>query len=225
MKKTILFDVYGTLISTGNGSVTAAERILRKNGSNLDATAFYARWKELHKCNMLDYSTGFRREREIFQRDLKQLYEMYDIKGDAEQDVCIMLESLYNRVVFPETIAALEELSAYYELVIASNTDTEPLLQNFKYNGLKFAQIFTSESLGCYKPDVRFYTQIAGALQKKPEELIFVGDSLREDVLVPKELGMGGVLIDRKGLYRKERQADLVLERLPTVAVLQCVFL
>ena len=31
MKKAIIFDVNGTLISTGNGSVTAAGEILKKN--------------------------------------------------------------------------------------------------------------------------------------------------------------------------------------------------
>lgn len=31
--KAILFDVYGTLISTGNGSVNAAAEILKKNNS------------------------------------------------------------------------------------------------------------------------------------------------------------------------------------------------
>lgn len=223
MKKTILFDVYGTLISTGNGSVVAAEKILRKNGSILNASAFYAKWKEIHRHNMR-CKDGFLTEREIFEADLKQLYAVYDIRGDYKQDVCIMLESLYNRVVFPETKTALQELSVHYELVIASNTDTEPLLQNFTYNGLQFAQIFTSESLRCYKPDARFYMQIAEALEKKPEELIFIGDSLREDVLAPKELGMGGVLIDRKGQYREEKQADLVLERLPAAEELRRVF-
>lgn len=31
MKKLLIFDAYGTLISTGNGSINAAEKIVSKN--------------------------------------------------------------------------------------------------------------------------------------------------------------------------------------------------
>lgn len=219
-KHAILFDVYGTLISTGSGSITAAEKILRKNGSMLDPVEFYAKWKAVHKHNMCN--ADFLPEREIFAMDLEQLYEIYRIQGDASQDVGIMLESLYNRVVFPDTKAALQELGAYFDLVIASNTDTEPLLQNFAYNGLQFGRVFTSESLQCYKPDARFYEKIMEALEKEGEELIFIGDSLQEDVLMPKKLGMGSVQIDRKGTGK--HQGDLVLDRLPGVSELLAVF-
>ena len=63
MITTIFFDVYGTLISTGNGSVKAAAEILKKAESDLDPKMFYARWKKLHKAHM---QGEFRREEDIF---------------------------------------------------------------------------------------------------------------------------------------------------------------
>lgn len=224
MRKTaILFDVYGTLISTGNGSVAAAEKILRQNNSNLDPVGFYTHWKKIHKQNMR-CDNGFLPERDIFAADLCELYEIYGIDGDAKRDVGIMLESLYNREVFPETKETLSALSKKYELIIASNTDTEPLLQNFAYNGLHFNRIFTSESLGSYKPNQEFYSSILQKIKKDPNELIFIGDSICEDILAPKEFGMSAVLIDRKKMASDHVHADLVLHRLPTVEELQSVF-
>ena len=42
MIKAIVFDAYGTLISTGNGSVEASERILANNNrGNIDPKEFY----------------------------------------------------------------------------------------------------------------------------------------------------------------------------------------
>lgn len=196
MIKAILFDVYGTLISTGSGSVDAARRILEKNNSDIDPNEFYSHWKHLHKRNM---RTGaFTPEREIFGMDLRELYEYYRISGDYISDVKIMLDSLYNRTAFDETKAVLEKLSGKYTLIIASNTDTEPLMQNFEYNNLQFDKVFTSELLKCYKPDKQFYRRILDEIACSADEAVFVGDSGEEDVVAPKKVGMTAVWVDRK---------------------------
>ncbi|MCH5324270.1 MAG: HAD family hydrolase [Eubacterium sp.] len=193
--KAILFDVYGTLISTGSGSVNAVRRILEINGSDIDPAAFYAEWKKLHKQNMV---RTFQPEWEIFADDLRELYERHNIAGDYRQNVAIMLDSLYDRAAFPEVKDVLDSLRGRYELIIASNTDTEPLMQNLTLNGLEFDKIFTSEQLWCYKPDVRFYQKILNTTGYTADEVIFVGDSPDDDVAGPKQLGIKTVLIDRK---------------------------
>ena len=54
MIKAIIFDVYGTLISTGTGSVDAAAEILRRKNSVICPKEFYARWKKIHKALTLE---------------------------------------------------------------------------------------------------------------------------------------------------------------------------
>ena len=50
MLKAIIFDAYGTLISTGNNSVKAAERILLLNKRpDISPAEVYGRWKKLHR--------------------------------------------------------------------------------------------------------------------------------------------------------------------------------
>ena len=85
-----------------------------------------------------------------------------------------------------------------YEIVIASNTDTQPLLQNFDYNHVRFAQVFTSEDLRVYKPDARFYRRVLERVQLTAEEAVYVGDSGAEDVQGPAQAGMTTVLVDRR---------------------------
>lgn len=196
MPKAILFDVYGTLISTGSGSVDAAKRILEKNNSDIDPNEFYSHWKQLHKRNMR--AGTFISEREIFGMDLRELYEYYHVSGDYMCDVKIMLDSLYNRNAFAETKSVLEKLADKYALIIASNTDTEPLMQNFEYNNLHFDKVFTSELLKCYKPDEQFYRRILDEIACSADEAVFVGDSGEEDVIAPKKVGMTTVWVDRK---------------------------
>ena len=49
MIKHIIFDCFGTLIDTGNGSIKAVESILHNIGAFIDAKTFYADWKDAKK--------------------------------------------------------------------------------------------------------------------------------------------------------------------------------
>ena len=48
MKKAIIFDVYGTLISTGNGSIKAVKEILNQFDLQITDEDFYSEWKALN---------------------------------------------------------------------------------------------------------------------------------------------------------------------------------
>lgn len=52
MKKLLIFDAYGTLLSTGHGSVSACEQILALQDKPIDPVAFYADWKKLHRAHI-----------------------------------------------------------------------------------------------------------------------------------------------------------------------------
>lgn len=200
MKKAIVFDSYGTLISTGTGSVDAAQKILKKINSDMDATVFYKKWKEFHKQQMTEMKE-FKKEEEIFVNDLKLLYEFYELDGDYKEDVKIMLDTLGKRKVFEETLEALAELSKKYKIYIGSTTDTEPLLKDIENNKIQVDGVYTSESLKVYKPDSKFYEQILHTIGCTPEEVVFVGDSIIDDVMGPQKVGIYSILLDRKNKY------------------------
>jgi len=201
MKKLLTFDAYGTLISTGKGSVTAAEKILSLSQSHhIRAEAFYAQWKKLHRRNIDKANEiGFIPERDIFAEDLAELYRMYGIDRPYADDVKIMLASLYGRKLFSETAGVISALREKYRVVIGSTTDTEPLSENLCETGLEVDAVYTSESLGIYKPAGKFYLSILDAESCSPEDAVFIGDSLTDDVLGPKSCGITAVHVDRKG--------------------------
>lgn len=199
MLKAILFDAYGTLISTGNGSVQAVQTILQNAGrTDLDPKAFYARWKQYHRQHM-DELKAFVTEEELFRRDLQALYIEYGISGDPYGEVQPMLDTLGRRTAFPETRQVLERLSERYRVCIASTSDTAPLLQDVQRNGLTVHRIFTSEELRVYKPQPAFYRSILSQLKLSPEETLFVGDSPVDDVQGPQDIGIPACWLNRKG--------------------------
>ena len=79
-------------------------------------------------------------------------------------------------------------------------------MTNIKNNNMKVDGIYTSESLKEYKPHKAFYTKILDDIKLKAEEVVFVGDSLLEDVKGPQSVGIYSVLLDRKGKYTEEEK-------------------
>ena len=93
----------------------------------------------------------------------------------------------------------LEALEKQVPLCIGSITDTAPLQQDLRRGGLPMKKLFTSESLRCYKPAPRFYTEILRQLGLRPQEALFVGDSLANDVAGPQAAGIPACWVNRKG--------------------------
>lgn len=198
MIKAVVFDAYGTLISTGTGSVEAAQKILDLHGSSISAKTFYADWKQYHREHM-DHLTQFVTEETIFRWDLEKLYVQYDLPGKAAEDVGIMLNTLGNRMAFPESKEVVERLKRSVTVCIGSTTDTEPLMRDLARSGVTVDRVFTSEGLRVYKPQKAFYEKILAVLSLHPEEVLFVGDSLTDDVYGPRQVGMKICWVNRKG--------------------------
>ena len=198
MVKAVVFDAYGTLISTGTGSLDAAQRILDLYGSAIVAKTFYADWKKYHRQH-IDSLTQFVPEETIFLWDLEKLYGQYGLSGNAAEDVRIMLDTLGNRTAFPESRGIVEQLKRAYTVCIGSTTDTEPLMRDLNRSGIVVDRVFTSEGLQVYKPQKAFYERILTELSLLPQEVLFVGDSLTDDVSGPKQVGMKTCWVNRKG--------------------------
>ena len=196
--RAVIFDAYGTLLSTGNGSVKVAAEILSlHNRPDIPAEKFYADWKQLHRTHIGGLKS-FVNEEEIFKRDLAALYRIYNLAGNPLQDAAIMLNTLGNREAFPETREVVGRLSAHYMVAVGSVTDTKPLLQDLSRNRITVSRVFTSESIQAYKPRPEFYKRILASLGLAPGEALFVGDSLSEDIEGPQRAGMRACWINRK---------------------------
>ena len=219
MIKAVVFDAYGTLISTGTGSLDAAQKILDLHGSVITAKAFYADWKKYHRQHM-DSLTQFVPEETIFSWDLERLYTQYGLAGNAAQDVRIMLDTLGNRTAFPESRGVVERLKRAYTVCIGSTTDTEPLMRDLNRSGIVVDHIFTSEGLQVYKPQKVFYERILTELSLLPQEVLFVGDSLTDDIFGPKQVGMKTCWVNRKGPAAPVPPPDYVVPDLTGLPVI-----
>lgn len=214
MLTTLIFDAYGTLISTGTTSMDALHKILLHNGrGDIAKQDFYTRWKHFHRQHM-DAAHPFVTEDTLLIRDLEQLYLEFGIQGKPEQDVQFIRDVLGHRTAFPETREVLRTLCQHFTVCIGSTTDTQPLLEDMARNDLQVHHIFTSEMLQAYKPEKIFYQQILHALGIAPEGALFIGDTLLDDVLGTQSAGIQSCWVNRKQLSPGNVHPDYIISDL-----------
>lgn len=116
-------------------------------------------------------------------------------------------------VMYPEVPAALEGLiSAGIRLAIVSNWDNRlpRLVERFGLDR-KMGAVVVSAIEGVSKPDEGIFRVALERMSAAPEEVVHVGDSLRDDVWGARRAGMRAVWLRRGGLEGK-RPGDDELE-------------
>lgn len=195
--KVIIFDAFGTLFKvTSGGSARTIMQHITENGIVVDEKAFLDEWKVFYKKHTAD-SSMFKTEREIFIARIQMFYDRFCVNRNAENDADFLLSGAFQREAYPETKAVLERLMAEYQVFIGSNTDNDVLESVMKKNGIRAHKVYTSENLKCYKPSPLFFEKILAENDLCPQEVLFVGDSITDDILGPKALNIKTVWVDR----------------------------
>lgn len=211
--KAIIFDLWGTLVSSPLAE--SADKIVET--LNLSGKEeFWERWgtvsvKPIEKldevilgfCKAVKRESGFNFVKELL-KDIKTKTKVFD-------DVILTLTFLKEKEL---------------QLGLITNTD-EPsfLIAAEKLNVDRFFDVITTSfETGLLKPRPEIFSFAINELNVEPRECMMVGDNLKEDILVPKRLGMVTVLIDRKNYYKKRPQnVDFLLRNLSELLDLQLV--
>jgi len=191
MTKAILFDFWGTLVETGVQSPTKQVRnILRiympfsDYVINLERAMMTKQFASLNDAFVAVCKTfNVRYDRDLIER----LIGMWNKSW--------MLAHPYDDVDM-----VLGELSKKYDLYLVSNTDcfsVPNVLGKFALDKY-FKKKYLSCEVGMIKTDEAFMQKILEENNLKPEECVFVGDSVQSDMMAAHAAGMNAVLIDRK---------------------------
>lgn len=206
MIKALVFDVYGTLLNTRACSLIIMKSVLKNCNCSLNESFVYKEWrKDIDKIiKELNAKNKFKTERVFFKEALNRTMKRLGIKGNKHEEMRLYSNICWShRHLFPETLNALKKLRKKYKIFIASNSDTKPLLDDFKRSNLKVDKIITSEMLKVYKPHKKFFIKTLNKLKIKKDEILYIGDSLTNDVAGPHKSGIKVVWINRKNEKRK----------------------
>ena len=208
--KAIIFDAFGTLFKVaGGGSAQTVMNHIAACGVAVDERAFREEWMAFYKAHTSDGSK-FMTERDIFITRIQMFYNRYGISRSAENDADALQKEAFKREAYPETKRVLHERMKHHRVFIGSNTDNDALGSVMRRNYIAVHKIYTSEDLKCYKPDPCFYRAILNDIGLSPKDVLFVGDSLTDDVQGPRTVGMRSAWLDRTNSGEAYVQADRI---------------
>lgn len=140
---------------------------------------------------------------EIFSSQLPELQLTTDVIENIARDLVFNPQKY---VFYDDALAVIPELKDKYKLAIVS--DAWPsLLDVYEKNNMTsyFDSIVVSSFLGTSKPDCKMYNTALQELNVKPEEAIFIDDSLK-NCMGAMAVGINTVLLCRnKQVYIKEK--------------------
>jgi HAD superfamily hydrolase (TIGR01549 family) len=217
--KTIIFDLFDTLINFNRSQLPAADidgvevrstsiavyRVFQKFYKNVDFnefyTAFVESYTEFEENKRKEYKEFHNRERFELMINKMNVEKNSHSKGLVEEMVLAHMESIADAMEFPEENRnTLNLLKNKYRLAIISNFDHAPtaysILDRFDIRSY-FERILISIEIGWRKPKADIFLKAFDLLRIKPEEAIFVGDNFEADIIGSKAVGMNVIWINR----------------------------
>ncbi len=211
---TVLFDIGGTLLDSGDLVETITRRLVEKWPTRRTYRIVEDTFIQVYVSTR--DSKVFLTVEQIVASTLRLLardHRYPDMSADARD---IYYETFLNKSsLFPETLTVLGVLQKNnVRMIIASDADPEIMQKELERHGLTayFADKVLSGSLKCYKPSSEFIRHLKKYVPDQVENCYFVGDS-KVDVESGRRLGVKSVLVDRKN-SRQKTDADYVIHNL-----------
>lgn len=206
--KGIIFDYGGTLDTGGNHWSHVIREGWNKAGVAADEALFREAYvygeQELERVEHILPHHNFSDLLDIkMQIELQYLAQTGNFPPDqVEEKAKEIAEYCYG--VAKENVSkskiVLDELAKTYPLVLVSNFygNIDAVLKDFGIFDC-FKKVIESAKVGVRKPDASIFKLGVKALGFKPEEILVVGDSIKNDINPAKSLGCHTLLLEGKG--------------------------
>jgi 2-haloacid dehalogenase len=189
----ITFDCYGTLIDWESGILCAFRPILSSHGIELTHADILGLYSELEA----DAEAGeFRSYREVLRSVVRGLGERLGFQASvAEQNS--LPDSLASWQPFPDTVAALRQLHARFQLGIISNVDDDLFAATAPQLQTDFNFVTTAAQGRAYKPSHKIFQLAQRRIGVPVTQWLHAGQSLYHDVVPAKALGIATAWVNR----------------------------
>ena len=213
VSKYLIFDLDNTLCDFNCAERKAREVISSLlNENNIDSFKFWKRYKNIEPILYKEFSLGKITVDEYrIRRYSDVLVSMNYTKNIdlSEKFNELFMYQINNKIeLFDDVIPTILQLQKHdVILAILTNGPSDGQRQKIVTTGLDkyFPYIFIGEEIGFFKPKKEAFEYVLNCFRCTPEEMIMIGDSLVDDILGPKQLGICTILIDRNNLYKKNK--------------------
>lgn len=194
MIKAVIFDLWQTLIYSdwdfGRKVMEALELSIQKEDEL---------WEALEKDWMMH---SF----ESIEESAKHACAVLGIKDKDKVKKFAELYSEDRKHIKPysDVLSEIRKLRKTYKIGMLSNTENFviPILENTGFLD-NFDATFFSCDHKKLKPDEAFFHAILKVLGTQPGETVMIGDSMKNDIIPARQLGMHAILIDRNSRHQE----------------------
>jgi 2-haloalkanoic acid dehalogenase type II len=198
MIKAVVFDLYGTIMTSQEGVESkdeALSRVLRDAGHDV---YFQEMWSAKQLVAFIDYPRGrANTPSEYYAKVLERL----EISRDAR-----LIEELVSKdfefeknLLYPDvapTVNALKAKGIKTAIVTTiARWKFEPLLRQ---NNVEIDFLCTAREAKAVKPNPKIYSAVLNKFEVNAEEAIMVGDDPKTDIVPAKKMGIKTVLLNRE---------------------------
>jgi len=192
--KFVAFDAWGTLFNEeGNSLLEAAHKIVKDLQLGMNREEFLAIWSRFFYKNIAFYSHNIRKTNVV---SLNETFKALGVNGNAQKYTNFMIDYRWaNSDAYPEVAEVVQ--SVKLPKCVISNIDNDTLHSALRKNRLTFKHIITSEMAKAYKPHPKIFECALELLGCDKEDVIFIGDSQKDDVVGGKNFGITTVWVNR----------------------------
>ena len=226
---TVIFDMYETLAENNGGLwVELFGRITAEQGLEVSGQTLFDKWKpremQFRKVRLNleepEKSPPFKSYEEAWRDCFVEAFEELGIRGDASAAAKASIRDMGERAPYPDALSALPGIQQRCRTGLLSNADNDYLYPILDRQAWHFEAVVSSEEVQAYKPLPTPFLIVMEKMGVAPEESLYIGDSLHDDVLGCKGVGMRAAWINRPGspLDLAGPQPDYVLSSLDQLA-------
>jgi len=210
--RAVLFDAAETLFTTRGSVGEIYGRVARKYGSNASPEVIQEAFlRHFRGDGPLSIDDQKRWWKDVVHRVFNEVGMVQNF-DQFFGEVYEKFRDAQGWVLFPETLEVLEELkSRHFKLGVISNFDSR-IYSVMDSLGIRsfFDAITLSSETGYCKPDHEIFDAAVAAIGLPASEILFVGDSLEDDVEAGLRAGLRAVLIDRTGRHSARHHLEQI---------------
>ena len=206
--KAIFFDLDETLCDSDTAwSIAEKEmfQLLCKQKPSISEEAIVNAWRTVHQRLFQQLGAGKLSMAEVRDARFQCLFEELGLPRDkVMEELSDFFCSRYlTGLRLYEDVTVLEKLTGYHVGIItngAHDAHTDSQLSKVRHLGLseRIQSLTISGEIGVRKPNLEIFRVACERADVLPEEAMFIGDSVQNDIVGANRAGMISVLINRK---------------------------
>ena len=205
---TVIFDVYETLAYNNSSLwIETFRDICRTQSLLVDPVVLYREWKQLEmgfrktRLNLEEPEKGppFKSYEAAWRDCFVETFDRLRLPGDPAAAARKSIVDMGVRDPYPDAVEAIPEIQARWKTGVLSNADEDYLNPLLERIGWEFPVVLSSEEVGAYKPLPAAFERVLGDLGVGADEAVYVGDTLYDDILGSRGVGMRSAWINREG--------------------------